>query len=119
MTIFGAGLLVTITLAIADFTENYGIAAALTAAQHGQAMSDTARRVMVAAAFAKWTLLSLIGIGLGVSAALHHRVWGRRVVAPLLLAVSIMLLARVARHGVTLLPVAPAAAPLTPAAVRQ
>jgi hypothetical protein len=37
--------------------------------------------------------------------ALHHRKWRRRVVAPLLLAVGIVLLGRVARHGVTLLPV--------------
>jgi hypothetical protein len=60
---------------------------------------------MVAAAFAKWTLLAPIGIGLGVAVALHHRKWRRRVVAPLLLAVGIVLLGRVARHGVTLLPV--------------
>jgi hypothetical protein len=104
MTVFGAGLLVIIALAIADFAENYGIATALHTAQNGRAMSDAARRVMVVAAFAKWTLLALIGIGLGVAAALHRRKWGRRVVAPLLLAVSIVLLARVARHGVTLLP---------------
>ncbi len=60
---------------------------------------------MVAAAFAKWTLLAPIGIGLGVAAALHHRKWRRRELAPLLLAVGIVLLGRVARHGVTLLPV--------------
>ena len=111
MTVFGAGLLLTMALAIADLTKNYGIATALSAAQHGQPMSDAARRVMVAAAFSKWTLLALIGIGLSVSSALHHRKWGRRLVAPLLLAVSIVMLARVARHGVTLLPVLPAAAP--------
>jgi hypothetical protein len=119
MTVFGAGLLLTMALAIADFAENYGIATALTAAQHGQPMSDAARRVMVAAAFTKWTLLALIGIGLGVAAALHRRTWGRRVVAPLLLAVSVTMLAGLARHGVTLLPVLPAPAPLTPDAARR
>ena len=109
MTVFGAGLLLTVALAIADVAENYGIATALSATQHGQVMSEAARQLMVAAAFAKWALLGLIGIGLGVSAALHHRTWGRRVVAPVLLAVSMLLLARVARHGVTLLPVLSAA----------
>jgi hypothetical protein len=114
MSVFGAGLVLTMALALADFAENYGIATALSAAQHGHPMSDAARRVMVAAAFSKWTLLTLIGIGLGVASALHHRKWGRRLVAPLLLAASIVMLATVARHGVTLLPVvpvAPAAAP--------
>jgi hypothetical protein len=111
MTVFGAGLLLILALATADFAENYGIATALTAAQQGQAMSDTARQVMVAAAFAKWTLLALIGIGLGVAAALYRRAWGRRVLAPLLLAVSLLMLAILARHGVTLLPVLTTAAP--------
>jgi hypothetical protein len=105
MTVFGTGLLLTMALAIVDLTENYGIATALDAAQRGQVMTDAARRVMVGAAFAKWSLVALIGIGLGVAAALHHRTWGRRFVAPLLLAVSMVMLARVARHGVTLLPV--------------
>ncbi len=109
MTVFGAGLLLTIALALADFAENYGVAAALAAAQQGQAMSDAARRVMVAAAFSKWTLLALIGLGLGVAAALHRRTWSRRVVAPVLLGLGVLLLARVARHGVTLLPALPAA----------
>ncbi len=125
MTVFGAGLLLTIALAIVDLTENYGIATALSAAQHGQVMTDAARRVMVGAAFAKWTLVALIGIGLGVASALHHRTWGRRFVAPLLLAVSMVMLARVARHGVTLLPVTqsgpaqPSALRLTPDAARR
>jgi hypothetical protein len=125
MTVFGAGLLLATALAIADLTENYGIATALSAVQHGQVMTDAARRIMVAAAFVKWTLMALIGIGLGVAAALHHRTWGRRYVAPVLLAVSMVMLARVARHGVTLLPVMQAAPAqptdlrLIPAAVRQ
>lgn len=115
MTVFGAGVLLAIALAIVDLTENYGIATALDAAQRGQMMTDAARRIMVAAAFTKWTLVALIGIGLGVASALHHRTWGRRVVAPLLLAVSVVTLARVARHGVTLLPVT---GPAQPAALR-
>src|SRR5688572_332398 len=122
MTVFGAGIILALALAIADLAENYGIATAVDTARHGQAMSDAARRVMVAAAFTKWTLLALIGISLSVAVALHRRKWGRRVVAPLLLAVSIVLLARVARHGVTLLPVVPVVptvAPLTPDAARR
>jgi hypothetical protein len=107
MTVFGVGLILTIALALADLTENYGLSTALSAVQHGQPMSAAARRVMVAASLTKWTLVALTASGLGGAAALHPRKWGRRFVSPVLLGLSVLMLAILTRHAVTLLPVLP------------
>ena len=101
--VFGAGLVLTVALAVADFAENQGIALALEAAERGQAMSEMARQTMVAASLAKWTLLGIMFLFLGAATALQERLW-RRWVPPVLFALGIWQLAVITRHVVTLLP---------------
>jgi hypothetical protein len=102
--IFGAGVLLTVALALADLGENVGIAAALTSAERDEPMTSLARQFMVASAFAKWTLLGTIALGIGVVTWLQEAKW-HRWLSTVCLVLGIWILATGGRHFVGILPV--------------
>lgn len=105
--VFGAGVVLTAALAVADLAENQGIALALEAAERGQMISEMARQTMVAASLAKWTLLGSMFLFLGAATALQEGLW-RRWVPPVLFVLGIWQFAIITRYAVTLLPSTPA-----------
>ena len=104
--LFRAGVVLVIVLACADLTENFGIARVLTSAEKNEDAVTWVRALMVASAFVKWTVLGLIGVGLGMVTSLQQQTQRRWLTAPLLIA-GVWMLATVGRHVVGLLPVTP------------
>lgn len=94
--LFRACVTVAIVIAVADFTENYGIARLLDALAAGTAITTGAVRLVAIPAFVKWTFLGLIGVALGVVTRLQES-W-RRWLSPVLLAGGVWTLATVWRH---------------------
>jgi hypothetical protein len=105
--LFRISVAAALALAVADWVENYAIARVLSSATGGEAVSAFVRIPMVLSAFAKWTILGLLAIGLGMVAALQE--WekerNRRALSILLLLLGLATLATIGRHAVSLLPV--------------